>query len=214
MPLYDQDDMLKRLLGQLPAGWFGTEHPTLDAIMTAFAAMYAEIEAEAQYLKDQMRIATADLPFLELMGYDYLNGQFPPRYQESPNTYRVRLKANILRERNTRQAYISVLQDLTGRTPIVLEGFMPLDTNYLNGGFVLGINSLGSGLEAEITIIAFRPFNNSTAQNGLNNDTYSLNSGFYLADGKNEFLITDDDIRQAVESVRMGGIKVNLIITD
>lgn len=214
MAKYDQNDFLQRMLSVVPISWFNFDYPLLISILSAYAAVYAQMMQQIIYLKKQMRISTADMPFLILMMNDFLGGRLPPRYKESANTYRARLKANILRLRNSVAAYISVIFDLTGRIPIVLEGFNAGDTNYLNGGLFLNDNKLGSDGCAQLTIIVYRPLNNTTNTDGLNNQTYSLNAGIFLGDSTDDFIITDDDIRQAIESVRTAGVKVHLIFVD
>lgn len=212
MAIGDKADMLARINSYLP-DWYGEDADNKEALLNGYAEVAAFIYSLQQYVLLQTRIATSTGPFLELINQDYLGGLFPRRHKENDVTYRKRLQINIIRPRNTRYSYIKVLEDLTGRTPLVWEGFKPTDTNWLNGGFVLNVNGLGSGTPYTIYILAFRPIDSGNAFNGLNNPSYSLNSGFVLG-AVNKPYISDDDILQAVNSVHSAGITPIVWITN
>jgi hypothetical protein len=211
MAIGDLTDIKARLAQYLPP-WFGDEHPTLDAILAGFATNGVTVYSGIQFAILQTRLQTATGIYLELIAQDYL-GNFPRHHGENDASYRKRIQVNLIRERATRQAIIDVLTDLTGRTPIVYEGWRPTDTNWLDGGFILdGASTLASITPYEAFVIAFRPFNNGTANNGLDNASFSLDNSFYL--GVTDIVITDADIYNAVQQTKCGGTIVWVYISD
>jgi hypothetical protein len=210
----DIDDIFNRLKKYIPYGWFTNPTVNLDAILKGLATAYTDIYDLIEFTQSQTRIATATGIFLDLIAQDYL-GFFPRRAGENDATYRHRIQINILRERVTRPAIVSVLEDLTGRTPIIYEGWRPQDTNWLNGGFILNQSCYGSrSFPGQFFVKAFRPVQNGSALNGLNNPSYALNGNIFLGNGKNRLIITDRDILQAVQDTKAAGIIAWVNISD
>lgn len=124
----DLQDMLARLKATLPARWFPDSTPILDGMLTGLAQTWANLYAKLAFVRLQTRLATATGGFLDAISRDYLGATLPRRLSEPDVAYRVRIRKELLRERNTRAALVSVLTDLTGRAPIVFEPSRPADT--------------------------------------------------------------------------------------
>jgi hypothetical protein len=137
----DQQDMLGRLQALLPRGWFGDAPPILTALLTGFAAIFANVYAVLAYAKLQLRIATATDGWLDIISADFFGSTLPRRTGESDTAFRNRITVNLFRERATRKAVVQVLTTLTGRAPIIVEPRRPLDTGGYGGTDAITINS-------------------------------------------------------------------------
>ncbi len=129
----DPSDMLARLEATLPAGWFASASPVLDATLAGFAAGWALLYGQQQYVQSQTRIATATDVNLDMVAADFF-GAWPYRQpEESDASFRTRVKAELLAPRGTRTALIANLVALTGQTPIVFEPANANDTGAYGG---------------------------------------------------------------------------------
>jgi hypothetical protein len=124
----DQADMLARLKATLPTGWFPDSTPILDGLLSGLAQTWSQIYGLLSFVRQQTRLATATGGFLDGISRDFLSRLLPRRLSEPDAAYRVRIGKELLRERNTRHAVVSVLTDLTGRSPTVFEPARPADT--------------------------------------------------------------------------------------
>src|ERR1700677_3030673 len=135
MAVGDQNDIYNRFIQNLPVGWFGNDHPNLDAILQAFIATYFyQYNTQYLYLVMQQRIQTATGNNLDLISQDYLGDTLPRRLNESDSSFRLRILANVVRLKATRQAMIDALTILTGNIPIIYEGFSGVDGMCLADG--------------------------------------------------------------------------------
>jgi hypothetical protein len=126
----DQADFVKRLAGLLPASWFepgAGANPVRDAELSGAAYNLAWIHSLYKYTLKQTRIATATGVWLDRIAWDFFGPNFARRNGESDSSFRVRLKAEILRPRQTRAAVILAVKDLTGTTPRLYEPWNPYD---------------------------------------------------------------------------------------
>lgn len=121
MAIGDQTDMLSRLRAALPAGWFPTDAPILDAALSAPAEMWSWVHGLIEYARLQTRIKTATGNWLDMAAADFFRDGMPRFTNEGDTAYRARILAGLLPERATRAAIIAVLVALTGRTPLVFE---------------------------------------------------------------------------------------------
>ncbi|CAH2606509.1 conserved protein of unknown function (plasmid) [Rhodovastum atsumiense] len=142
MAIGDQADFVGRLRSALPGRWFPDDAPVLSALLSGLASAWESIYALLTYTKAQTRISTATDVFLDGIGADFFGVDLQRRTAESDTQYRRRIKRELLRERGTRAAVISVLEDLTGRTPRVFEPARPADT----GGYGAGGCGYGSAV--------------------------------------------------------------------
>lgn len=200
------------------APWFGeiTEDPNLSAFLQGYVASAQFNVNLLEFVKKQTRIRTSTGGFLDLAAQDYFGNTLRRRSGENDDSYRKRILSNLLAERATRTGLYNALLNLTGRPPIMFEPWNAEDTNWLNGGFFLNVSCLGGAFEDwryQGFIIVFRPINNINATNGLNNLTYSLNSGFILQPQQQEY-ITDDDILDLIKRFKAEGVKIWTYIVD
>lgn len=122
----DQNDFLERLKFTLPP-WFPDDTPILDAVLYGWASTWAFIYSMLAYVKLQTRILTATDGWLDMIADDFFGAGLPRKTGQSDTSYRYTIISNIFRERATRHAIIKIGQDITGRTPIVIEQWRILD---------------------------------------------------------------------------------------
>lgn len=206
----DQTDIQARLRQLIPFGWFpaGAE-PIVDGLLLGLGNALAFIYSTLAYLRLQTRIKTATDGFLDLIAGDFFGTSLPRLAGQSDDSYRARILASLLRERGTRKAVILVLQQLTGRTPIIFEPQRPADTGAYgapNCGYGRA-GGYGSRLMPyQALIIAYRPLGT-----GIPNVAgYGISTGAYRTPSQSEYAslsminqtVTDSDIYAAVNSVR------------
>jgi hypothetical protein len=130
----DQDDFYARLKARMPAGWFGSSSPVLDALLRGIACLFSSVYAAYGYMLAQTRLQTSSDAWLDMAAADYFGTHGLVRMtDESDAAYRVRIQMNIVRERGTRRAVERMLTDLTGRKPAILEPARPADTGAYGG---------------------------------------------------------------------------------
>jgi hypothetical protein len=208
----DQQDMLGRLQALLPRGWFGDAPPILTALLTGFAAIFANVYAVLSYARLQLRIATATDGWLDIISADFFGTTLPRKTGESDTAFRNRITVNLFRERATRKAVVQVLTTLTGRAPLIVEPRRPLDT----GGY--GIPTTGYGINGaygsllhqyQAFVTAYRPSGTGipfVAGYGSSPSGYSTASrGEYADLSQVQQSVTDADIYAAVASVIPAG---------
>lgn len=114
MAVGDQGDIVSRLQRLMPNGWFSVGVvPLRDAILTGFANMFAFAYSLLAYVRLQTRIATATDGFLDLIAYDFFAHDLT-RSGATDASFRNQIIAYLFRQRNTRQAIISVVDQLLG----------------------------------------------------------------------------------------------------
>ena len=157
----DQGDILNRLISYLPKSWWdGNTNPVRDAVLSGLAAAHAWLYSLLAYVRLQTRIKTAREGFLDLISQDYFGGALPRNTNENDAHFLTRILINLFRERATRHGVIRVLQDLTGKTPQIVEVLNPWDC----GGY--GEPNVGYGasgaygsmsLPYQAFVLAYRP---------------------------------------------------------
>ncbi|WP_020472354.1 hypothetical protein [Zavarzinella formosa] len=209
MPAGSQSDIVSRLKGALPNGWFQGDTPVLDGVLNGVAWALSKIYDTAAYAKLQTRVSTATDGFLDLISADFFGADLPRKPLEADPAFRARILAQLLLERGTRRALIRVLQLLTGRAPKVFEPARPADTGgygttILGYGVAGGYGSLACPYQAFVT--AYRP----VGQGIPNVGGYGSTVGGYGAPGRLEYAnpsliqgaVTDSDIYAAIDSVK------------
>jgi hypothetical protein len=159
----DQADFVNRLAGLLPASWFepgAGNNPVRDAELNGAAFNLSWIYSLYSYTLLQTRIATATGVWLDRIAWDFFGPAFARSPGETDDTFRVALKAEILRPRQTRAAILIMLQELTGNSGTVHEPWNPYDWGgYSEGvcgyGIALGYGSLQ--YNNQILVTAVRP---------------------------------------------------------
>lgn len=210
----DQTDILNRIKSALPR-WFGDGNPLLDGLVTGLSWTGSFIYSLYAYAKLQTRIITASDSWLDMIAVDFFGSAIKRSTNQSDASFRARIIINMFRERATRNGIIKVLQDLTGRTPVVFEPLRPADT----GGYGIGAGySMAGGygstlLPYQAFVTAYRPTSTgipSVGGYGLANYgvTYGAPGGYGVAQIEYASLsmvqgaITDADIYDAVNSVQ------------
>jgi hypothetical protein len=137
----DQQDMMDRLRTVLPTRWFPDSAPVLEGLLSGLAAGWCWAYQQLQYVKAQTRIATATDVWLDIIANDYFGNRLARQTGQSDGAFRSRIQRELFRERGTRGAIIAVLQDLTGRAPLVFEPARTTDT----GGYA-SLTGAGGGV--------------------------------------------------------------------
>lgn len=124
----DRNDVLARIKAVLPARWFADATPLLDGVVSGLAEAGAWLYGLLGNVKLQARLLTATGGFLDMIAQDYFGARVARRAGQGDKAFRAHIQSELLRERGTRGAVISVLTDLTGRPPVVFEAARPADT--------------------------------------------------------------------------------------
>lgn len=161
----DTPDFVSRLRAVLPVRWFPDDAPVLTTVLTGLAWCWTWTFDSLTYVRAQARIATASDAWLDIIARDFFGPALCRRNGQGDDAYRHRILADLLRERGTRHAVRSVLEDLTGRTPAIFEPANTTDTGGYSGsgtgccgmayGSVGGWGSLSLPFQAFVT--AYRP---------------------------------------------------------
>jgi hypothetical protein len=183
-----QSDMLARLKGLLPGGWFPATSgsasksatPILDGLLSGSAWALSFIYSLIVYAQNQTRIATATDVFLDLAASDYFGPNITRNANEPDAAFSTRIRANLLAPKATRAAVIDALVNLTGTAPAIFEPFNAGDTGAygfgnLGYGVAGGYGSLA--LHAQVFITAYRQIEGGVANVGgygtLTGNTYA-----------------------------------------
>lgn len=212
--------MAALLRSLLPQRWFPDpgEAPILDGILWGAANIMAWVENLLTFVRAQGRINTAEGEFLDMAAYDYLGLRTLRRTDEDDQRFRIRIRREILRPKATRQALSDALTDLTGNRPLIFEPGRPADTGgWADGSFALDVSG-GWGsrrMHNQCFVTAYRPLGEGPPgvsgwddpQGCYGPGDFALQSERTLNHG-----ITDDDIREAVNTTISAGTIVWLSI--
>ena len=196
----------------LPLRWFPDESPVLDTILTGLASGWIRLFDLLDYIRAQTRVATATDAWLDLIAADFFGRRFKRRVHQSDDGFRRRIFAELLRERGTRRAVRSVLQDLTGHDPAIFEPANPGDTGGYGGSSAAGggvAYSMAGGwgslmLPYQAFVTAYRPIGEGIATvSGWCSSAGGYGSGCieYSSIDMMAGRVTDADISEAVASV-------------
>lgn len=132
----DSNDVFSRLKSALPQRWFGSTSdsmPVVDSVIAGVATALSFIYSLYSYAVLQTRIRTATDGYLDLIAADFFGTSIQRKANQTDASFRATIIANMFRERATRHAIVKVLQDLTGRTPKIVEPKRPADTGTYGG---------------------------------------------------------------------------------
>jgi hypothetical protein len=202
----DVADMLARLKMVLPARWFASSTPVLDALLTGLASAWSGLYGTLQFVQAQTRIATASGIFLDMAAADYAGVALTRRAGEADAAYSLRIRRSLLLPRATRAGVIATLTALTGRAPVVFEPRNATDTGGYNT--LSGYNSLGGygsmGLPYQFFVTALRP-NDTALSNasgyGAGPGGYNQAPLFYASNAALGGIVSDAEIYAAVAAV-------------
>jgi hypothetical protein len=208
----DQTDFQNRLRTVLPASWFPDYTPVLDTLLSGLGTAWVLIYTMLQYVTSQTRITSASDIWLDLIAWDFFGRRLRRRSSEGDDALRSRIMLEMFRERATRLAVESVLQDLTGRSPIIFEPARTSDTGgyaSLGGkGGGVAYNSAGGwgnlGLPFQCFVTAYRPNAGGIGQVTGWGDCaagYGVGAIEYASLGMVQAQVTDADIYSAIMGV-------------
>ena len=208
----DQADFQNRLSAVLPASWFPDSTPVLDSLLGGLGAAWSLIYTMLQYVTSQTRIASASDVWLDLIAWDFFGGQLTRRPSESDDALRSRIMLEMFRERATRSAVQSVLQDLTGRAPIIFEPARTSDTggytSFAGEGGGIAYNGAGGwgnlNLPFQCFVTTYRPNDGGIGQvTGWGDFAggYGVGAFEYASLGMVQAQVTDADIYSAIMGV-------------
>lgn len=208
----DQADFAARLKAVLPSSWFTDEPPVLDALLGALAAAWALLYSLLQYVQAQCRIGTATDIWLDIIAVDFFGEGLNRKAGEGDNSFRERIKAELFRERGTRNGLVLALTEVTGRQPNIFEPAHSTDT----GGYG-STNGIGSGLAYSVAggwgnlnlpfqffVIAYRPVGGGISEvSGWCGPTGAYCGGVteYASLNMMDDRVTDSDIYSTVANV-------------
>lgn len=211
----DSDDIFGRLKAALPQRWFGStadSMPVVDSLLAGIATGLSFIYSLYTYAALQCRIKTATDGWLDAISADYFGSSLPRKANQSDASFRATIIANLFRERATRNGIIKVLEDITGRTPTIIEPMRPADTG-VYGGPLIGYSAAGAYgsmlMPYQAFVIAYRPLGTgipSIAGYGVSTGAYSTPSQAEWASlsmVQND--VTDDDIYAAIDQTKAAG---------
>lgn len=210
MSIGDQSDITSRLQQLIPNGWFTNGLvPLRDALLTGAANALAFVYSLLDYVRQQTRIATASDGFLDMIAADFFGAALVRRAGQTDASFRAAISAAMFRERGTRNAIIKVLEQITGRTPIVFEPMRPADTGGY-GGPTIGYGVAGGYgsmlLPMQTFVTAYRPVGTgipTVAGYGISTAGYGVASqGEYASLSMVQDGATDADIYAAIDSVK------------
>lgn len=208
----DSTDVFARLKAALPQRWFGSTSdsmPVVDSVLTGVTTALSFIYSLYAYAVLQCRIRTASDGYLDLIAADFFGASIQRKANQSDASFRATIIANMFRERATRNAIVKVLQDLTGRTPKIVEPKRPADTGSY-GGPLIGYGVAGAygsmQMPYQAFVIAYRPLGSgipSVAGYGISTGAYGTASQAEWASLSTiQNAVTDADIYAAIDSVR------------
>jgi len=199
----DLADMLARLRAVLPARFFPDSAPVLDGLLTGLSWGWSCLYGLLEYAGKQTRIATATDVWLDMIACDFFGRRLSRHSREADAEFSMRIRRELLRERGTRAALISVLTDLTGRTPTVFEPACAADTG--GWGLALGYGMAGGwgslSLPFQCFVTAYRPHGtgiSSVSGWGDVSGGYGIGATEYASLAMVTGQVTDMDINVAI----------------
>ena len=130
----DVADFVSRLWRVLPRGWFGDTAPLTNALLQGFGVAWSSIYTLIGVVRAQARLLTASGGFVDSFAADFFGSALVRRRAESDAGYIERITYELLRDRGTRAAMTTAMQQLTGQSCMVFEPARPSDT----GGYCVG----------------------------------------------------------------------------
>ncbi len=225
MAVGDKQDIYNRLIAQLP-NWFGT-HPVLDAVLQAYigysnnvnllTTMYFHYNRQYLYAQLQMRIQTATDVNLDLISQDYLGNTLPRKTNESDDSYRKRILANVVRPRVTRSAMEQALFVLTGFYPVIIEPWNGSDHGYYNQPKTLAYNrygSYGGNYPYQAWIYVYlSSYQGMANYPGYNTTRGGYNiAGWYGGKSLETAFVTEEDVLQVIDATKLAGTLMHVTI--
>lgn len=208
----DREDMLRRLRAVLPARWFPDDAPILEGLLTGLSTAWQWSYDLLHYVRMQTRAATATDIWLDIIALDFFGNTVVRRQGQGDLSFRNRIRRELFRERATRGAIVAILEDLTGRSPVVFEPSRITDTggygSFSGGGGAVGYGVAGGwgslNLPFQCFITAFRPLGSGIATvSGWSGTAagYGIGAIEYASLEMIQGQVTDSEIYSAVAEV-------------
>ena len=205
----DQQDMSERLRAVLPTRWFGDNTPVLDSLLAGLAWAWSWAYGLLQYVRAQTRLASATDSWLDIIAQDFFGLRITRRPAETDDSFRARVRRELLRDRGTRAAVSAAIQDLTGREPRIFEPANPSDAggygSLVGAGGGLGYGAAGGwgnlNLPFQCFVTAYRPLGqgiSSVSGWGGNGGGYGKGAIEYANVDMVAGQVTDSDIYTAI----------------
>jgi hypothetical protein len=210
---YSQLDILRRIKATLPTRWFGQNTPILDLVLTSLSSGWVGLFNLLNYVRAQTRISTAFYIWLDIIAKDYFGYRLRRRQSETDSSFRRRICIELLRDRCTRKSVCNLLQDLTGRVPVIFEPTNPRDTGCYGSLTSIGTGMSGYGcfggwgslnLPFQVFVRAFRPIAAGVAMvNGWGGaiGAYGTGSCEYVSLGMSSSQAEDGEVYESVRGV-------------
>jgi hypothetical protein len=144
----DTTDITTRLRLSLPKQWFQTDGTVIGAILGALSTSWAWAYSLYAYIKVQSRILTATDGWLDVVAGDFFGTSVTRKASQSDASFRAAIIINLFRERATRKAIITVLTQLTGRAPVIIEPQRPADTGAYGAAVAVTRSTIASYYDA------------------------------------------------------------------
>lgn len=218
----DTDDMTNRLLRALPP-WFGAddEHPVLTALLTGIAWVLSWLYSAYLFAKAQTRIATSTGGWLELSSYDFFGTTLPRLNGEGDAKYSRRIRLEVLRDRQTRNAIDRAVYDLLGVHPTIFEAWNPVDCGGIGAPAGLALSRVGKygSLRKPYEVLIGFPYPQNYGipiRPGLGDPQGGLGSILSFAD-QTEIVgvgAAVGDVMEALERVRPAGVTYYVQFTE
>lgn len=214
----DNADVLARLKSVLPS-WFPQSTPILDGVLSGFAQIGAWGYSLLQYTQAQTRIATATDGFLDLAAFDFFGLRVRRKAAQPDAVLRGVIKAEVLRERDTRRGMIKALTDLTGTPVSIFEPSYAYDTGGYNT-YGLAFDETGAwgsrDLPFQMFITVVEPIGAGVPNvAGFDTGYGAWGGGYSSLIDKNAITgnVTNQDIYDTVEATRAAGVTCWVNIT-
>jgi len=150
----DIDDLIARQRTQIPPSWFPEDDAVLAGVLAVFGSVYAFVYGLIVWAKAQLRLSTMSGVFLDLFAFDFFGRRIRRRSGELDDAWQARISRELLRERCTRAGMASVLTDLTGTAPTIVEPWNTGDMGAFDDGS-LAFDTVGGTGDTDLPYQAF-----------------------------------------------------------
>lgn len=202
------DDMRNRITSLLPP-WFNDCNPTLDSLINAAAQGAFFINGLYEFAKLQTRINSANDIFLDVIAYDFFGSSLNRAPGLDDDAFRKQILMNLFRERATRQAVLDIIHDTTDVDGSVFEFLNPVDTGAYSAPTIgYGITGGYGSIQHPYEALVYAQRKPTTGYPyisgyGVPYSGYDVASqGEYMSDANIKQQVNDNQIFQAIESVR------------
>lgn len=211
----DQANMLARLQAALPARWFASDAPVLAGLLNGNAWATSNTYAQITYMVLQIRIATATGVWLDIICADFFGSSVQRFADETDDAFRKRIVANLFVRGPARSNMGKVLELITGRAPLIIEGTSPTDCGGWDAGGVYWdeTGAWGWGKPWQCGVTVYRPENALLNVGWMDTNTLGWDAAGGWCDTAPS-ATTDLALIAAVESTRPLGVTVWMRILD